>query len=61
MAVGKLKAGDDRNILEREIASIQELLDEQPDSKCECFGRSQIDIPYPADTHRRVHGIARLL
>ncbi|KAL1947695.1 hypothetical protein VTO73DRAFT_13419 [Trametes versicolor] len=25
--------GDDRNILEREIASIQELLDEQPDSK----------------------------
>ena len=26
--------GNDRDILNREIASIQELLDEQPDSKC---------------------------
>ena len=28
-------AGDDQSILEREIVAIQELLDEQPDSKCE--------------------------
>lgn len=28
-------SGDDRGLLEREIVVIQELLDEQPDSKCE--------------------------
>lgn len=27
--------GDDRAVVEREVISIQELLDEQPDSKCE--------------------------
>lgn len=63
MAVGELKAGDDRNILEREIASIQELLDEQPDSKCKCSARSQYrySSSQPTNTHCRVHGIARLL
>lgn len=30
-------AGDSQDVLEREIESIQELLDEQPDSKCGCF------------------------
>lgn len=29
------KSGDDHELLEREIVVIQELLDEQPDSKCE--------------------------
>lgn len=28
--------GDDKATLEREIDVIQTLLDEQPDSKCEC-------------------------
>lgn len=28
--------GDDPSVLKREIEAIQELLDEQPDSKCEC-------------------------
>ena len=28
--------GDNQSIVEREIVSIQELLEEQPDSKCEC-------------------------
>ena len=35
-------AGDDHELLEREIGIIQELLDEQPDSKCE---------PSPSYTH----------
>jgi hypothetical protein len=29
-----MRTGDDRSILEREIAVIKELLEEQPDSKC---------------------------
>lgn len=29
-------AGDDPNLLQQEIAAIQELLNEQPDSKCGC-------------------------
>jgi geranylgeranyl transferase type-2 subunit alpha len=28
------RAGDDRDVLEREIGVIKELLEEQPDSKC---------------------------
>lgn len=27
--------GDDHEVVQREISAIQELLDEQPDSKCE--------------------------
>jgi hypothetical protein len=30
-----LRLGDDRGVLEREIKVIEELLEEQPDSKCE--------------------------
>jgi hypothetical protein len=29
-----MHAGDDREVLEREIGVIKELLEEQPDSKC---------------------------
>lgn len=34
ITVSWILAGDDSLLLQREIASIQELLDEQPDSKC---------------------------
>lgn len=35
LSVAVAESGDDRELLEREIVVIQELLDEQPDSKCE--------------------------
>lgn len=63
MAGSELEAGDAWNILEREIATIQEILDEQPYSECQCLSRSQLRYSsfQPTNTHRRVHGVARLL
>jgi len=36
MSMSPLLTGGGKDVLVREIAAIQELLDEQPDSKCEC-------------------------
>lgn len=52
-----IRVGDDKASLEEEIQVIQELLDEQPDSKCSC----QEQILPPANTLTyilyRVYGI----
>lgn len=42
--------GDDREVLEREIGVIKELLDEQPDSKCMAYVVHGLTIPYLAFT-----------
>ncbi|KAG6832705.1 hypothetical protein H0H92_012277 [Tricholoma furcatifolium] len=49
--------GDDKELVESEIAAIQELLDEQPDSKCMVIYLMVIT----ADCGLRVHGINLLL
>jgi hypothetical protein len=47
--------GDDKATLEREIDVIQTLLDEQPDSKCECPVVYYLRIP--TDSSYRVYGV----
>lgn len=59
MQLRQPNAGEDRDVLERELAIIQELLDEQSDSKCR-DGASR--FAYSSLMRlSRVHGIARLL
>ncbi|KAG5653259.1 hypothetical protein H0H81_001419 [Sphagnurus paluster] len=52
--------GEDKDLVESEITAIQELLDEQPDSKCMFFifnwYRIAIDVQLP-----RVYGVHRVL
>jgi hypothetical protein len=52
--------GDDHAILNREIDRIQELLDEQPDSKCKCLPILFSTLLYLRDSCR-VHGDAGTL